>query len=114
MKIPIVIPRAEASCPLSRMHTYANVYVCARVTALRVRKVRRVTRRANDDDTLISPGGRGSFFKGQRRGKNGPGELLNEKGSETRSWRVKGRKRCRRRREEEEDDDDDDEVPSAR
>lgn len=32
----------------------------------RVRKVRRVTRRANDDDTLISPGGRGSFFKGQR------------------------------------------------
>lgn len=42
---------------------------CARTrsaTALRVRKVRRVTRRANDDDTLISPGGRGSFFKGQR------------------------------------------------
>ena len=25
----------------------------------------RVTRRANDDDTLISRGGRGSFFKGQ-------------------------------------------------
>ena len=35
---------------------------------------RRVTRRANDDDTLISRGGRGSFFKGQ------PGrELLNAK-----------------------------------
>lgn len=38
----------------------------------RVCTVRRVTRRANDDDTLISRRGRGSFFKGQ------PGrELLN-------------------------------------
>lgn len=93
---------------------HAQVYV--RVTALRVRKVRRVTRRANDDDTLISPGGRGSFFKGQRGGKSGPGELLNEEGSETRSWRVKGRTSCRRRRRREEDDDEDndDEVPSAR
>lgn len=93
---------------------HAQVCTCARarITALRVRKVRRVTRRANDDDTLISPGGRGSFFKGQRGGKNDPGELLNEEGDETRSWRMKGRKNCRRR--EDEDDDDDDEVPSAR
>jgi len=95
---------------------HVRVCMCTRArTALRVRKVRRVTRRANDDDTLISPGGRGSFFKGQRGGKSGPGELLNEEGSETRSWRVKGRKSCRRRREEDDDDDDDDdEVPSAR
>lgn len=87
------------------------MYVRARITTLRVRKVRRVTRRANDDDTLISPGGRGSFFKGQRGGKSDPGELLNEEGDETRSCRMKGRKSCKRRREE--DDDDDDEVPSA-
>lgn len=114
MKILIAIPRAEASCPLSRMHTHKCVYVRARITALRVRKVRRVTRRANDDDTLISPGGRGSFFKGQQGGKSDPGELLNE-GDETRSWRMKGRKSCRRRRREDDDDDDndDDEVPSA-
>lgn len=91
------------------------MYVRARITAHRVRKVRRVTRRANDDDTLISPGGRGSFFKGQRGGKSDPGELLNEEGDETRSWRMKGRKSCRRRRRRRrvEDDDDDDEVPSA-
>lgn len=96
-------------------HACECVRARARVTALRVRKVRRVTRRANDDDTLISPGGRGSFFKGQRGGKSGPGELLNEERGETRSWRVKARKRCRRRREEEDDDDDDDDdVPSAR
>jgi len=112
MKILIVIPRAEASCPLSRMHTYKCVRARARITTLRVRKVRRVTRRANDDDTLISPGGRGSFFKGQRGGKSDPGELLNEEGDETRIWRMKGRKNCRRR--EEDDDDDNDEVPSAR
>jgi len=77
---------------------HARVCACvrarARVTALRVRKVRRVTRRANDDDTLISPGGRGSFFKEQRGGKRAArGELLNEEGGETRSWRVKGRKK---------------------
>lgn len=77
MKILIAIPRTKREresfpfsfclmCIVIDAHTHARTHARARsAAALRVRKVRRVTRRANDDDTLISPGGRGSFFKGQ-------------------------------------------------
>lgn len=47
-----------------------RVRACARRgAALRVRKVRRVTRRANDDDTLISPRRTRVIFQRAARGR---------------------------------------------
>lgn len=88
-----------------------------------MRKVRRVTRRANDDDTLISPGGRGSFFKGQRGGRAAQESscMRREAKREVGEWRE-GRDAAAAEEEEEDEDDndndddeddEDDEVSSA-
>lgn len=79
-------------------------HACSR---LRIR-TRRVTRRANDDDTLISRGGRGSFFKGQ------PGrerELLNVSEGKVAEKRTansaEGNKNSRTGNDDDDNDDED-------
>jgi len=75
-----------------------------------VRKVRRVTRRANDDDTLISPGGRGSFFKEQwgERAAQESSCIGRETKREVEEWREERDAAAAATEEEEEEEDDDD------